>query len=250
MWEAFNEMFQLGHSLGHEKYMLDTWSVDVSRKVLTQDLEEFIDSVWEELQLAVDDYLGLGTEDWRTVDLLETIRKIISRASSRFVVGLSLCTLSLLKIVVMDSLPFFADKDETQTGRNEDYLDTVVKSIDSVVANAGATGFMPSFLRPTFGRLACWNTHSMLVALESHIKAMMEKRVSHIVANPDDESNDPIDLEQRMLRYVFKHRPLEMRSDELTRRLIMTNLALCIRAALLPPRWCAISSSRTRNTTL
>lgn len=95
MWEAFNEMFQLGHSLGHEKYMLDTWTVDVSRKVLTQDLEQFIDPVWEELQLAVDEYLGIDSENWVTLDLLETIRKVINRASGRFAVGLSLCMLLL-----------------------------------------------------------------------------------------------------------------------------------------------------------
>lgn len=91
MWEAFNEMFQLGHSLGHEKYMLDTWTVDVSRKVLTQDLEDVIGPVWEELQLAVDRYLGMDTENWQTLDLLETVRNVINRASGRFVVGLGLC---------------------------------------------------------------------------------------------------------------------------------------------------------------
>ena len=94
MWEAFNEMFQLGHSLGHEKYMLDTWTVDVSRKVLTQNLEEFLDPVWDELQLAVDDYFGLDTENWRTLDLLDAIRKVINRASGRFTVGLPLCMLT------------------------------------------------------------------------------------------------------------------------------------------------------------
>jgi hypothetical protein len=93
MWEAFNEMFQLSHSLGHEKYMLDTWTVDVSRNTLTQDLEDVIDPVWAELQLAVDKYFGLGTEEWRTLDLLETVRNVINRASGRFVVGLSLCRL-------------------------------------------------------------------------------------------------------------------------------------------------------------
>ncbi|KAL9616420.1 MAG: hypothetical protein Q9160_008719 [Pyrenula sp. 1 TL-2023] len=198
MWEAFSEMFQLGHSLGHEKYMLDTWTVDVSRKVLTQDLEDFIDPVWEELQLAVEDFFGLDTENWCTLDLLETIRKVINRASSRFA--------------------------GTLTGRNDDYLTTVIKSIDSVVANAGVVGFMPVSLRPIFGRLACWNTHSMLVALESHVKVALEKRLAHITSNPDDESTDPVDLEQRLLRYAFQHRPSELQTSNLTRRLVMTNL--------------------------
>jgi cytochrome P450 len=109
-------------------------------------------------------------------------------------------------------------------GRNEEYLATAIKSIDGVVTNAGVTGFMPAFLRPIFGRLACWKTRSILVKLESFIKPMIEKRLAHIAANPDDGSNDPIDLEQRMLRYAFKNRPSELRTDELARRLVMTNL--------------------------
>jgi hypothetical protein len=63
--------------------MLDTWTVDVSKKILTQNLEDFIDPVWEELQLALDKYFGLATEPWRTLDLLETIRNVLNRASSR-----------------------------------------------------------------------------------------------------------------------------------------------------------------------
>lgn len=93
MWEAFNEMFQLGHSLGHEKYMLDTWAVDVARHVLTKDLETFIEPVREEIQYAIDLLLGEDTKNWHTVDLLDTMRAIINRAGCRFVVGNPLCTL-------------------------------------------------------------------------------------------------------------------------------------------------------------
>jgi tenellin biosynthesis cytochrome P450 monooxygenase len=109
-------------------------------------------------------------------------------------------------------------------GRNDDYLATSIKAIDSVVANAGVTGLMPAFLRPIFGRLACWNTQRTLLELESQVKVMLEKRLAHMNSHPEDDSNDPIDLEQRMLRYASKHRRSELRTDELTRRLVMTNL--------------------------
>lgn len=93
MWEGFNEVFQLRHSLGHEKYMLDTWAVDVSRRVMTQDLEEFIDPMREELELAINSILGMDTEAWKPLDLKDTMRTIINRSASRFVVGLPLCML-------------------------------------------------------------------------------------------------------------------------------------------------------------
>lgn len=95
MWEAFNEMFQLSHSLGHEKYMLDKWAVDMARHVLTKDFDTLIESVREEIQLAVDSLLGADTENWQTVDLHDTMRLITNRAGGRFVVANPLCTLLL-----------------------------------------------------------------------------------------------------------------------------------------------------------
>ncbi|KAL1850214.1 hypothetical protein Daus18300_013014 [Diaporthe australafricana] len=206
MWEAFNEMFQLGHSLGHEKYMLDTWAVDVARHVLTKDLDTFIEPVREEMQLAVDELLRADTENWQTVDLLDTMRMIINRVGSRFVVGKSLC-------------------------RDEGYLSAAVTSLESIVVNAGVTGFMPPFLRPLFGRLACWNTQKVLQDLETRCSTMLEDRFAHIAANPDDESQDPSDLLQRMLRRAQHHRASEMTLDQMTRRLVMANLGFIYQAS-------------------
>lgn len=95
MWEAFNEMFQLGHSLGDEKYMVDTWPHLLARHVLTQELDDYILPIHEELQLAIDTHLGLDTENWRTLDLLDTMRMIVNQTGSRFAVGLPLCTVSV-----------------------------------------------------------------------------------------------------------------------------------------------------------
>lgn len=91
MWEAFNEMFQLGHSLGDEKYMIDTWPHLLARHVLTQELDDYILPVNEELKLAIDNQFGSDTENWKTLDLLDTMRMVVNQAGSRFAVGSSLC---------------------------------------------------------------------------------------------------------------------------------------------------------------
>jgi hypothetical protein len=91
MWEAFNEMFQLGHSLGDEKYMIDTWPHLLARHVLTQELDDYILAVHEELKYAVDTRFGTDTENWATLDLLDTIRMVVNQVGSRFAVGLPLC---------------------------------------------------------------------------------------------------------------------------------------------------------------
>ena len=74
--------------------MLKTWAVDTSRHVLTQDLEGFLEPIRLELRTAIDSLLGQDTENWKTLDVYETIRRIINQTGSRFVVGAPLCTSS------------------------------------------------------------------------------------------------------------------------------------------------------------
>ncbi|CAI6099014.1 unnamed protein product [Clonostachys chloroleuca] len=202
MWEGFNEVFQLRHSLGHEKYMLDTWAVDVSRRVMTQDLEEFIDPMREELELAINSILGMDTETWKPLDLKDTMRTIINRSASRFVVGLPLC-------------------------RDDGYLNSSLNSIESIVSAAGALGIMPSFIRPLLGRLS---TYTALKRLESRCRTVLQDRFAHIAKNPDDRSQDPVDLLQRMLRVASVNRPEEMNVPSMIRRLVMANLGFIFQA--------------------
>lgn len=90
---------------------------------------------------------------------------------------------------------------------------------------------MPPFLRPLFGRLACWNTKNVLEDLETLFKPTLQERFAHIAANPDDESQDPSDLLQRMLRHAQHHRASEMTPDQMTRRLVMANMGFIYQAS-------------------
>jgi hypothetical protein len=91
MWDAFSEMFQLGHSLGDEKYMTDTWPHMLSRQVLTHELDDHMMAVHEEVQVAVDRWLGQDMENWQETDLLDAMRMMITQVGSRFTIGLPLC---------------------------------------------------------------------------------------------------------------------------------------------------------------
>ncbi|KAI1929809.1 hypothetical protein LOZ65_001637 [Ophidiomyces ophidiicola] len=198
MWEAFNDNFQLQSSLGDEKYMLDTWVHHLTRHVLTGDLENHIMPVYEELQLAIDARLCHNTEEWRTLDLLDTMRMIGNQAGSRFGVGLPLC-------------------------RDEEYLRTIMDTIDGVLANAGIIGLLPSFLRPVAAPAVCWGTRKGVAKLEAKCDPVFKERIAYIESNPD-ESNDPGDFLQKMLRYAHQKRPEELATDQMTRRLLVANL--------------------------
>lgn len=116
-------------------------------------------------------------------------------------------------------------------GRDEDYLSTIMDTIDGVVANAGITGFMPSFLRPLVGPIACWSTRGRLSKLEAKYHNIFHERIKHMNSNVDDDSKDPVDLLQKMLRYAQKKRPEELAADQMTRRLLMANLGFIYQAS-------------------
>ncbi|KAM7188991.1 Cytochrome P450 [Rhypophila sp. PSN 637] len=199
MWDVFSEMFQIGHSLGHEKYMLKTWAVDTSRHVLTQDLEGFLEPVRQELELAIDSLLGQDQQNWTSLDLFETIRRIVNQAGSRFVVGAPLC-------------------------RDKDYLTAGVGAIDDIITCAGAVGFFPRFLRPLVGLFTRKRTDNMLKVLETHYDPVLQERFAHIRANPADTTHDPNDLLQRMLRDAQRGCPEELDTPTMTRRILMAKL--------------------------
>lgn len=83
---------------------------------------------------------------------------------------------------------------------------------------------MPRFLRPLIGPLASWKTKNLIKYLEKICSTMLQDRFAHITSNPSDESQDPLDLLQRMLRYAQHHKMSEMTVDQMTRRLVMSNM--------------------------
>src|SRR5262249_45762668 len=98
-----------------------------------------------------------------------------------------------------------------------------MSAIDGIVASAGVTGFLPAFLRPFVGPFASWSTRRRLTKLEAKYDALFHARIKQIESSPD-ESNDPVDLLQKMMRYAHKHRPEELETSQMTRRLLMANL--------------------------
>lgn len=116
-------------------------------------------------------------------------------------------------------------------GRDEDYLRTIMSAIDGVVANAGITGFMPTFIRPFVAPIASYDTRKKLSKLEAKYKELFQERIKYMEANPTDTSKDPVDLLQKMLRYAQKHRPEELATNQMTRRLLMANLGFIYQAS-------------------
>lgn len=231
MWDAFSEMFQLGHSLGDEKYMLDTWPHLLSRQVLTRELDDHLMAIREELQVAIDAHLGHDVENWSRADMLATVRSIITQTGSRFAVGLPLCKppppptarRSAALLGAPGALRDPPTADPSLPGRDQEYLRTIMDVVDSIVANAGATGFFPESIRPLVGKVICFPTYLKIRRLSrKYYDAEFARRIAALERNDADQ---PVDLLQKMLRYARKHRPHELATEQMTRRMCMTSLA-------------------------
>lgn len=107
-------------------------------------------------------------------------------------------------------------------GRNEDYLREIMATVDSIVANAGATGFFPESIRTYVGKVICWSTHRRIDKLSNWYRDEFRQRIHDLETDSPDQK---VDLLQKMLRFARKNRPEEMAVEQMTRRLCMTNLA-------------------------
>lgn len=89
---------------------------------------------------------------------------------------------------------------------------------------------MPEFLRPLVGRFTRHRTDKMLKTLERYYDPMLQERFAHLAANPDDRSQDPNDLLQRMLRDAQRICPEELNTPTMTRRTLMAKLGFIYQA--------------------
>lgn len=94
--QAFAEIDQVTWALGHDRYVVDAWQGMIVKYDLNRAIEVIANSMKDELAVVFDDQFGTDTENWKTVDLTQTVKMIVAQAASRFTVGLPLCRSSTL----------------------------------------------------------------------------------------------------------------------------------------------------------
>ncbi|KAH6887763.1 cytochrome P450 [Thelonectria olida] len=184
--EAFADIDLFNWSLGTSKIVLDAWQGLLIRTDLNRVLEASCAAMNDELHVAFDEYFGTDAENWREIDLLETVRMVVAQAASRFAVGVPLC-------------------------RNKDYLRNALHINHQLVLNAGLTGMAPYLLQPLVGTLVNISTFRSLRKMRKWINPLWKKRLETLQFERDDPNHDePLDLVQMMIRYAQRERPHEL----------------------------------------
>lgn len=92
--EGFREIDKGDWNSGSADYIQNPWQAHVVKRDVNRSLEILMKGMNEELGFAIDQRIGMNTEAWREIDIYETMRWIVAQASSRFTVGLPMCSYS------------------------------------------------------------------------------------------------------------------------------------------------------------
>lgn len=203
--DAFAEVDGAFYALGTEQPIVDAWQGMLVKTQMSKVLETLCQAMNEELGVAFDACFGTDAEEWRRIDLLAVVRRVVAQAASRFTVGLPLC-------------------------RNIEYLDDCMRVTDALVVNAGVASGAPSLLRPVLGRLSGLPARLGVRKIKKHIAPLYKERMETLHTH---ERDDPQDHFQMMLRYAQKERPHELQDlDLLTKRIVVANFGSMHQTAL------------------
>lgn len=197
--EAFADIDGVYYSMGTDVPFTDAYQGLIVKKDMNVVLEQIVQAMKDELEVAFDEYFGTDTDSWRELDLIPTIRRVVAQASSRFTVGIPLC-------------------------RNKEYLDGNLKAADDLVIGAGLAS-VSAVLRPIFGKIGGFLVKSDIRKVKKVFEPLYRKRLE-ILKDPNQGPNheEPQDLLQMMLRYAQKERPHELEDlDLMTKRLVVAN---------------------------
>ncbi|KAL4071903.1 cytochrome P450 [Scleroderma citrinum] len=88
--EAINDAFQIAFTIG-EEVARNPYHFAIIKTSLTRQLTGLFPSIDDEITLTLSEVFGSEDNEWENVVAFDAIRKVVSRASNRVFVGLSLC---------------------------------------------------------------------------------------------------------------------------------------------------------------
>lgn len=126
--EAHYDILQGAYSFVNPIILKDPYHEHVAHRNLVRNLNAIIPGIEEEVPKAVVDIYGTDTENWKTVDVMDSFMKMIPILTNRMLVGESLC-------------------------RQRKYIDTVTAFTNDIVRTQAFMIIVPKALQPIVGRL-------------------------------------------------------------------------------------------------
>ena len=95
MYANFRELDQIPSNMPDDRYIMNSWSGLLLKKDMTNNLDNVMIGLNDEIGYAFDWRFGTNTKSWREITVADTMRLMVAEASSRFTVGVPLCEYSM-----------------------------------------------------------------------------------------------------------------------------------------------------------
>jgi hypothetical protein len=86
-----NEVLQTKHTFPIPQMAARPHHAHVIKTDLTRRLGSLSEEIWTELETAMDEHWGTDTEEWREVNVFQTMMRVVTRTSNRLFVGEQMC---------------------------------------------------------------------------------------------------------------------------------------------------------------
>ncbi|KAF8467570.1 cytochrome P450 [Russula ochroleuca] len=174
----------------------DQFHTDIIRSKLTRNIAVTFKEVREELIMAMDDFMPMSGNEWVKVPILETLQRVICRATNRIFVGAPLC-------------------------RDYDYQTLNLTFAVNVVKFGLIISLFPEPLKPIVSRLLS-NLPSQIQQEIEFIRPMVEERFTKMEEYGDEWDDKPNDM---LMWLMSEAKGVERSVEGLARRLLTVNFA-------------------------
>ncbi|OIW26609.1 cytochrome P450 [Coniochaeta ligniaria NRRL 30616] len=205
--EVNRQFLEADHTFFHPNIVREPIHPEVIRRELTHKLGTFAEDIAEELELCLEENWGVDTEDWKEVNLYDTMLDVISRLSMRVLVG----------------------KELTQ---NKEFLRSARMFDRNVVLSAAGINLLPWFLKPILSPFITAYDYMHYLTISKFILPLVKERLAQL--QPSGEKQLPLfDLKKtdNYVQWAISHALSHSDPAELTPTLITKRFAsLCFAA--------------------
>ncbi|KAK0742392.1 cytochrome P450 [Apiosordaria backusii] len=165
----------------------DQFPIRTIHKHLARNIVSLLPGIQEEVHAAIDDVFGTDTENWKTLNIWDSLIGIISRVTNRMLVGEPLC-------------------------HNEEFLKNQVAFADAVVRNGLIMGLFPKVFHPFIGPLVTITNRRAWRKTYEIGKPIIEQRLRDLERK---ESSPDLQVPEDMLTWLIRQAKAEGAADEL-----------------------------------
>jgi len=171
------QLLQMRHTVAPE-VSTNPIHINVVRGPLTRNLGLLFPDVIDEIDLAFPEAIRLKGDEWVSISVMETMAKVVSRASNRVFVGLPLC-------------------------RDPEFLSTVVNFAFAVSLGRDVLSVVPGVFRGVAGRLLPWSKRAIRKTSE-YIEPIIQERLQKLQELGDDWPDKPDDYLMWLIEEAHK----------------------------------------------